>query len=54
VEFEISFDREEDGRWIAGIESLPAVLAYGSNEEEARLRVLNIAQKAVSTKSQNR
>ena len=31
MEFEITFDREEDGRWIAEIESLPGVLAYKRN-----------------------
>jgi predicted RNase H-like HicB family nuclease len=27
MEFDIVFDREEDGRWIAEIEALPGVLA---------------------------
>ena len=31
MEFEITFEREEDGRWIAEIESLPGVLAYKRN-----------------------
>ena len=34
MEFEISFDREEDGRWIAEIESLPGVLAYGAPKKK--------------------
>jgi len=37
--FEIVFDREEDGRWIAEIESLPGVLAYGATELEAQSKV---------------
>jgi len=32
MEFEIVFDREEDGRWIAEIESLPGVLACGATQ----------------------
>ena len=38
MEFEIVFDREEDGRWIAEIESLPGVLAYGATRAEANQR----------------
>jgi predicted RNase H-like HicB family nuclease len=43
VEFEIVFDLEEDGRWIAEIESLPGVLAYGATREEARSKVEALA-----------
>ena len=39
MEFAISFDREEDGRWIAEIESLPGVLAYGATRAGARSNV---------------
>jgi predicted RNase H-like HicB family nuclease len=43
MEFEISFDREEDGRWIAEIESMPGVLAYGASRKEARSKVEALA-----------
>jgi predicted RNase H-like HicB family nuclease len=38
----ITFDREEDGRWIAQVKSLPGVLAYGNTKAEAaqKTRVL--------------
>lgn len=39
MDFEISFDREEDGRWIAEIESLHGVLAYGLTRQEAQSKV---------------
>jgi predicted RNase H-like HicB family nuclease len=39
MEFEIVFDREEDGRWIAEIESLPGVLAYGATRNDAQSKV---------------
>jgi len=39
VRFEIELDREEDGRWIAEISSLPGVLAYGENKQEAIAKV---------------
>jgi predicted RNase H-like HicB family nuclease len=48
VEFEIAFDREEDGRWIAEIESLPGVLAYGATQNEARSKVEALALRVVA------
>jgi predicted RNase H-like HicB family nuclease len=48
MEFEIVFDREEDGRWIAEIESLPGVLAYGATQAEARSKVEALALRVVA------
>jgi predicted RNase H-like HicB family nuclease len=48
MEFEIVFDREEDGRWIAEIESLPGVLAYGTTRAEAQSRVESLALRVVA------
>jgi predicted RNase H-like HicB family nuclease len=48
MEFEIVFDREEDGRWIAEIESLPGVLAYGATRAEARSRVEALALRVIA------
>jgi predicted RNase H-like HicB family nuclease len=48
MEFEIVFDREEDGRWIAEIESLPGVLAYGATRTEAQSRVEALALRVVA------
>ena len=39
--YDIEFDREEDGRWIAGIKSLPGVMAYGRNQALARVEALS-------------
>jgi predicted RNase H-like HicB family nuclease len=47
MEFEIVFEREEDGRWIAEIESLPGVLAYGSTRLVAERNVITLAQEVV-------
>jgi predicted RNase H-like HicB family nuclease len=47
MEFEVDFDQEEDGRWIAAIDSLPGVLAYGSTREEAKLKAEALAQEVV-------
>lgn len=48
MEYQILFDREEDGRWIAEIESLPGVLAYGATKIEAQSRVEALALRVVA------
>jgi predicted RNase H-like HicB family nuclease len=48
--FEVENELEEDGRWIAAIESLPGVPAYGSTAEEARSKALALAQEVVQEK----
>jgi predicted RNase H-like HicB family nuclease len=48
MEFEIVFDREEDGRWIAEIESLPGVLVYGATRNEARSKVEALALRVLA------
>jgi predicted RNase H-like HicB family nuclease len=48
MESEIVFDREDDGRWIAEIESLPGVLAYGATQAEARSKVEALALRVVA------
>jgi predicted RNase H-like HicB family nuclease len=40
MSLQIEFDREDDGRWIAEVPSLPGVLAYGENLHDLALRVL--------------
>jgi predicted RNase H-like HicB family nuclease len=35
IKFDIEIEREDDGRWIAEITSLPGVMAYGNSKEEA-------------------
>jgi predicted RNase H-like HicB family nuclease len=48
MDFEIVFDREEDGRWIAEINSLPGVLAYGASRNEAQSKVEALALRVVA------
>jgi len=47
--FHVEFDREIDGRWIADIPELPGVMAYGSNQEEAKANVEALALRVVAT-----
>lgn len=41
--FQIFYDREEDGRWIAGIHDLPGCLVYGETQAEAFRAVIRLA-----------
>jgi len=47
-EFEISFDREDDGRWIAEAVELPGALAYGATQEEVREKVQATATEVIA------
>jgi predicted RNase H-like HicB family nuclease len=47
VEIEISYDREDDGRWIAEVVALPGLLAYGATQEEARAKAQAIAAEII-------
>jgi len=43
LKFQIELEREEDGRWIAEIASLPGVMAYGKTKQEAVAKVKALA-----------
>jgi predicted RNase H-like HicB family nuclease len=48
MNFAIEFDREEDGRWIAEIPSLPGVMAYGLTKVDAESKVEALALRVVA------
>jgi predicted RNase H-like HicB family nuclease len=48
MDFQIVFDREEDGRWIAEIETLPGVLAYGATRVEAQSKAQALALRVIA------
>jgi len=48
VKFQIELDREEDGRWIAEITSLPGVLTYGKGKQEAVAKVKALALRVLA------
>lgn len=48
MRFEVEFDREDDGRWIAEIVSLPGAMAYGKTREMALAAVEAIALWAIA------
>jgi predicted RNase H-like HicB family nuclease len=44
----IEIEREEDGRWIAEVDDLPGVLAYGKTREEAIAKVEALALRVIA------
>ena len=46
----VDFDREEDGRWIAVVESIPGCHVYGKTRLEALTKVEALALHAVAEK----
>jgi len=44
----IETEREDDGRWLAEVPELPGVLAYGRNEEEARVKAATLALRVIA------
>lgn len=48
MQFNIEFDREVDGRWIAEITALPGVMAYGATREEAEIKVEALALRVIA------
>ena len=43
MNFEIEFEQEQDGRWLAEIPELPGVMAYGATQAEAEAAVEALA-----------
>ena len=44
----ISFEQEDDGRWIAEISELPGVMAYGATRDEAKAKVEALALRTLA------
>jgi len=48
MDFQIEFEQEDDGRWIAEIPSLPGVMAYGASRQEAQSKVQSLALRVIA------
>lgn len=46
--FQIEFEREADGRWLAEIAALPGTMAYGRTRDEAGRKVQALALHVVA------
>jgi predicted RNase H-like HicB family nuclease len=40
MEYQIEFEQEDDGRWIAEIPTLPGVMAYGASKAESKVEAM--------------
>lgn len=50
MKFDIEFDMEDDGRFIADIPALPGVMAYGKSREEAARKAQSLALRVIAGK----
>lgn len=48
MKFTIEREQEDDGRWIAEVLELPAVLAYGQTLDEAVAKVQALALRVIA------
>lgn len=46
--FIVELEREQDGRWVAEVPSLPGVMTYGETREEAMTRVEALALRVLA------
>ena len=49
----IESEREEDGRWIAEVPTLPGVVSYGATEAEAQTKVQALALRVFADRLEN-
>ena len=50
MKFNIEYEREVDGRWIAEVREVPGALAYGATKAQARDAAIAIAVAAVEAR----
>jgi predicted RNase H-like HicB family nuclease len=48
MNYSLECEREEDGRWIAEVEQLPGVLAYGASADEAMAKAQVLALRVLA------
>jgi predicted RNase H-like HicB family nuclease len=46
----VELEREDDGRWIAEVPTLPGVLVYGASKQEALSKVQALALRVLADK----
>ena len=54
VTFTIELEREEDGRWLAEIDTLPGVMCYGCDRDEAVAKVQALALRVIAERLDHR
>ena len=53
MHFDVEFEQEEDGRWIAEIPELPGVLAYGVTPLQAGAKAKALALRVLAERMEN-
>jgi predicted RNase H-like HicB family nuclease len=53
MNFTIEIEQEEDGRWLAEVQELPGVLAYGHSPEDATTKVQALALRVLADRLEN-
>jgi len=53
MNFEIEFDQEVDGRWIAEITELPGVIVYGETPLQAEVKAKALALRVLADRLEN-
>ena len=48
MNLQLEIDREDDGRWVAEIPSLPGVMGYGETREEAISKAQALALRVIA------
>ena len=48
MNYNIEYEREEDGRWLAEVPELPGVLAYGATADEATTKAEALALRVLA------
>ena len=54
VTFTIELEREADGRWLAEVPTLPGVLCYGRDRDEAVAKVQALALRVIAERLEHR
>jgi predicted RNase H-like HicB family nuclease len=54
VTFTIELEREADGRWLAEVPTLPGVLCYGQDRDEAVAKVQALALRVIAERLEHR
>jgi len=54
VTFTIELEREADGRWMAEVPTLPGVLCYGQDRDEAVAKVQALALRVIAERLEHR
>ena len=53
MNFDVEFEQEDDGRWIAEIMEIPGVLAYGVTPLQAGARARALALRVLADRMEN-